>query len=134
LDAIAEVEGVMAQSNPGSKIETIHISTLRFLGEHDGPPERELKSRLIQLFRCEREIRKGYLAVVAYQDSGTPVVALCLSADAPSPTVVTKVGQIFHSTFASHQHLDLVFLSESQEAELAMCCTPFYCAGHSSTG
>src|SRR5262245_58493710 len=107
----------MPQPDPDSKMEQFHISGLRFLGGHDGPTERELKSRLIGLFWREKEIRRAYLAVVAYEESGGPSVGLCLRTDAPAATVAAKIGQIFYSMFASNQHMDVLFLSDSQEVE-----------------
>ena len=124
----------MSQPNPDSngRVEKIHVSELRFLCEQDGSPERELKSCLIQLFQDEGKIRKAYLARVAFDDSGTSAVVLCLCADSPSPTVVAKVDQIFGSMFGRGEHLDILFLSDEQEVELAKCCKPFHCADHSS--
>jgi hypothetical protein len=103
-------------------VEEIRLSQPRFLGEHDGPQERELKSRLVELFQCEGNISAAYLARVAYADDQKAVVALCLRAHRPNREVVGKVGQIFASTFVIHEHLDIMFLDGDQEGQLARCC------------
>jgi hypothetical protein len=96
------------------------------LREQDGPPERELKSRLIELFRREKGVRAAYLARVVYADDQENAVALCLRADRLGGNVIGKVGEIFAALFGAHEHLDTLFLDEAQEAELAKCCTPFW--------
>jgi SseB protein C-terminal domain len=106
--------------------EEVRISGVRFLKEHDGPPERELKGRLIELLQREETIRAAYLAQVVYAGNQTPVVALCLRADRPDRDVVGKVGEIFSSMFVARQHLDILFLDDGQEAQLAGCCRAFW--------
>jgi len=36
------------------------------------------------------------------------------------------VGKIFAYMFGGHEHLDIIFLSKMQEAELAIVCKPFF--------
>ena len=101
---------------------------LRFLGEQDGVPERELKVRLSTLFSefSENGVHKAYLARVKYEDS-TEAVALCVSSHYGAiETTVERVGSIFAEMFGPQEHLDIIVLDESQEAELAMCCSPFF--------
>jgi hypothetical protein len=101
----------------------IKVPQLRFLGEQDGPAERELKSRLAEIF--DQGISAAYLARVAYGEKSF-AVALCLrSYLGPDRGLIKTVAKIFASMFGSHEHLDIIFLSEAQEAELAMVCNPF---------
>jgi hypothetical protein len=117
-----EIEGIDMKSS-----EEFGVGRLRFTGEQDGSPERELKSRLVQLFGCEQSICRAYLARVAYGDSASSAVALCLRAPSGVGSgVVDKVGKVFASIFANREHLDIVFVNEIREGELAKCCRPFF--------
>ena len=107
--------------------EEIQVPKLRFLGEQDGEPERELKDRLIEFFQCDQTISRAYLVRVAYSDVSAPVVGLCLHSEfGPDRGVVNKIGKIFASMFGSHEHLDIIFLDDKQEYELAKVCSPFF--------
>jgi hypothetical protein len=121
----------MSWFNPKSKKrpEEIRVPQLRFLGEQDGPPERELKSRLAEFFGRDQTVSTAYLARVAYGKKSF-AIALCLRSHfGPYSGLVEKVGKIFASMFGGHEHLDIIFLSEAQEAELVMVCKPFFQAG-----
>lgn len=118
----------MSLLNPKSKkhLEEIQVPHIRFLGEQDGPPERELKSRLSDFFQRNQSITKAYLAQVAYEDK-TFAVALCIrSRVGPDRGLAQTVGGIFASMFGDHEHLDIIFLSEAQETELVIVCKPFF--------
>ena len=122
----------MSRFNPESKknAEELQVPQLRFLGEQDGPPERELKFRLAQFFQSDQRVATAYLARVAYGGESF-AVALCLRARfGPDRSLVENVGKIFASIFGGHEHLDIIFLSEMQEAELAIVCKPFFQAGN----
>ena len=110
-------------------IEQIRIPAIRFLGEQDGPVERELKSRLSELFAREDTIATAYLARVHYRDSPTDSIALCLRADVAQRDVVAdKVGVVFASLFNEKEHLDIMFLEEEMESAVSECCRNFYAA------
>ena len=118
----------MSRFNPASKKnpEEFQVPQLRFLGEQDGPPERELKCRLAEFFERDKTVNKAYLARVAY-GAESFAVALCLRAQlGPDRGLAERVGKIFASMFGGHEHLDIIFLSEIQEAELASVCKPFF--------
>lgn len=117
----------MSRLNPTSKNpEKFQLTELRFLGEQDGPPERELKFRLAQLFHSNKNVTTAYLARVSYGPESF-AVALCLRARSGADRgLVEKVGKIFASMFGGHEHLDIIFVDEVQEAELASICTPFF--------
>jgi SseB protein C-terminal domain len=121
----------MSQFNPTSKkdAEEFQVPQVRFLGEQDGAPERELKCRLAQFFQSDQSITTAYLARVAYGDECF-AVALCLRAQlGPDRDLAGKVGKIFASLFGGHEHLDIIFLSKIQEAELVSVCKPFFATG-----
>ena len=120
----------MSWFNPKSKKhpEEIQVPQLQFLGEQDGPPERELKSRLAEFFRRDQSVNTAYLARVAYGDTSLAVTLCLRSQFGPDRGLAEKVGTIFASMFGGHEHLD-IFLSEAQEAELMKVCKPFFQAG-----
>ncbi len=121
----------MSRFNPASKKdpEELQVPQLRFLGEQDGPPERELKCRLAEFFERDKTVNRAYLARVAY-GAKSFAVALCFRAQlGPDRGLAGEVGKIFASIFGGHEHLDIIFLSELQEAELAIVCNPFFQSG-----
>jgi len=107
-----------------------------FLGEQDGIPERELKTRLIELFKQTKRVSRAYLAIVRYDLRSPLAIALCLQGrGAPDPGLVKEIGKIFASMFAGRQHLDIMFLeSPKQTEELSKVCSPFYAIGSSGDG
>jgi hypothetical protein len=107
--------------------QRIDVPQILFVGEQDGPPERELKTRLIAFFQRDASVRSAYLAQVAYRESSAISVALCLGTQfGRDPGLAEKVGRIFASMFGGREHLDIVFLSDVQEAELAKKCPRFF--------
>ncbi len=109
-------------------VQEFRTSEVRFLREQDGPAERELKGYLIALFQREEGARAAYLVQVAYADDQENAVALCLRADRPNHDAIGKIGQIFSTMFGAHEHLDILFLDDAQEAQLARCCSAFWSA------
>ena len=100
---------------------------LRFLGEQDGPPERELKAIFAAAFRRTPAVRSAYLARVAYGEDAGGGVALCVRSDAPEDeSLVGRVGAVFAERIDPGARLDVIFLTEEQEREVASVCPPFY--------
>ncbi len=104
----------------------MRVPEVQFLGEQDGKPERLLKGRLAESLKYRGEVQRAYLAQVISGDQAG--VALCIKArhGAADANLVREVGSIFASIFAKQAHLDILFLSESQEAALRDVCAPFY--------
>jgi hypothetical protein len=103
------------------------VSGIRFLREQDGKPERALKDRLVESFKQRDEVLGAYLAQVRLSDQS--VVALCLKTrHGPDPNIVREVGAIFGGLFVTQEHLDVLFLNETQESALRNVCIPFYVA------
>ena len=65
----------MAPDPEPSRHEKLTIFKVEFVGEQDGPPERELKLRLVMLFENEPSVRRAYLARVRYENASTTDVA-----------------------------------------------------------
>jgi hypothetical protein len=115
---------------------------VQFVGEQDGAPERELKDRLAGSLR-PMGVQKAYLAVVSYAERKGPqnadgdgvapelTVALCLSvSDAATEKgeIVQRASHDFAAMFGPTQHMDIIFLTDQQEAALKKVCQPFYIA------
>jgi hypothetical protein len=107
--------------------ERFQAPRIRFTSEQDGQPERELKNRLAQMFRSKKTVSKAYLARVSFDGFAPDSVAVCICAFHGFETdIIEGTQQIFSSMFAKSEHLDIVFLNDAQEKELASCCQPFY--------
>ena len=103
----------------------IHVPGVRFLREQDGNPERLLKSRLLESLKQRAGVQHAYLAQIS--SGGQSGVALCLKTDhGPDPNLVREIGAIFAAILGGHEHLDILFLNETQESALRRVCAPFY--------
>ena len=103
-------------------------SAVEFIGEQDGPPERELKSELGRIFASRREVARAFLVRVRYPGTSDVVVALAISAP-EDPGLADQVGQVFWRMFSRGACLDITFLKPDAEAQVARVCMPFYTAG-----
>jgi hypothetical protein len=109
--------------------QEIQVSTVHFVCEQDGPPERMLKQKLTGFFARDKSVKAAYLAKVGYGDQNNEGVALCLRTEfGPDKGMASKIGTIFASLFGAQEHLDLLFVDEKQESELKRVCPPFF--GH----
>jgi hypothetical protein len=116
-----------SNSSSRKKYEEVVALKIRFLGEQDGPPERFLKSKLAEFFRRDGSVNKSYLAKVSYGEGKNAGVILGLQTQfGPDKGMVEKIGAIFAVVFNPKEHLDIVFLTDSQEAELSKVCKPFF--------
>ncbi len=104
--------------------ETEVVGRIRFLQEQDGIPEREFKEAVVPVLK--RAVQRAYLARIQYADTGTNAVALCLRATGSEEPLVKAIGAVFSPIFGARQHLDIIFLNEDQERELAGVCRPFF--------
>ena len=113
--------------------EVLQQPEIRFVCEQDGMHERELKAALEPELAMSGNARRAYLARVEYDKPNAYEVALCIRG--PEDTeLVRRVGARFATLAGRNVHLDIVFLSESQEAELRNVCAPFYAAGQQAVG
>ena len=109
--------------------EQFHIRAVRFVGEQDGTPERELKQALQVLLSEAATVSRAYLARLQYDDAAGDHVALCLAATTASPDLARRIASEFSRRFNASVHLDIMFLSPQQEAECKKVCRQFYEAG-----
>jgi hypothetical protein len=97
---------------------------IRFLCEQDGDPERELKALLAPKL-APSDVKRAYLARVEYDDPSAYEVALCVRG-VEDPSLVRTVASQFAAVFGADKHLDIIFLTDAQEEELARVCGSFY--------
>lgn len=113
------------KSSPPKHPQEIRVPRVRFLGPKDGPPEQMLKERLSEFFKRDRSVLTAYLALVDFD--GQTSVALCLKTQfGPDRGLTEKIGAIFKTIFNAEVHLDIMFPSAAQEAELVQVCKPFF--------
>jgi hypothetical protein len=105
--------------------QAIYPSDIHFLREQDGEPERLLKAQLVESFRHRDEVQRAYLAQISSDNQSG--VALCLrTRHGPDLNILREVGAIFARLFGRQEHLDILFLKETQESVLRNVCNPFY--------
>lgn len=99
----------------------------KFMGEQDGPSERDLKARFVELFRQEPTVERAYLALADHGDgTGIHVTLAIKSSGGEDLSLVRKLQGIFSAMFNSQEHLDTMFIREDQEHQLREVCAPFY--------
>ena len=109
------------------KSEEVRVREVRFLGEQDGPSERLLKEKLADFIRRDRSITRAYLARGDFGKGRDASVVLGLRTQfGPDKGMVEKIGAIFASVFNPKEHMDIMFLTDSQEVQLAKACKPFF--------
>jgi hypothetical protein len=104
---------------------------IRFVCEQDGLPERDLKAALIPELRRSGSVQRAYLARVQYGDDNPMDVALCIRGP-EDPELVRRVCARFAELFNTEVYLDILFLSDIQEDELARICKSFYGAPYAA--
>ncbi|MBI5650773.1 MAG: enhanced serine sensitivity protein SseB C-terminal domain-containing protein [Chloroflexi bacterium] len=110
-----------------SPLDNFNVPQIQFLGEQDGVPERQLKTKFINLFKKNDKIKTAFLAIVSYDDAKTYSIALCLDVPTGADEEIAKqIWKIFSSMFGTHEHLDIVFVSTHQVQQLLNVCKPFY--------
>jgi hypothetical protein len=103
------------------------VSTVNFLAEQDGPPERELKQALAEAFAQIGSVATAYLALVDYGRPDEQNVALCIATDEADPAeIVATAGRVFHSMFSSEASLDILPLSKEAQSRISLVCPPFF--------
>jgi hypothetical protein len=108
------------------KAEARNEPKVNFVCEQDGITERALKSSLADLFASVPNVQRAYLVRVDYGDPLAYEVALCICPSDPDEALVKEVEKIFAVHFGPTQHMDIVFLGEDKERDVAKICNPFY--------
>jgi hypothetical protein len=99
----------------------------RFVGEQDGPSERDLKASFDEFFRSAPMVERAYLARAEHGDGTGVHVTLAIKCSCGEDKfLVSKLAKIFATMFGSHEHLDINVRTGRPRAEMRVVCTPFY--------
>ena len=107
----------------------IVVPKVQFLGEQDGPPERELKLKLQAVLAKEPSVESAYLARVAYGDDSLPngvALGVVATDNRRDEKIATAILKVFGQMYNKSQYLDVVFLSPEKQKEIAAVCKTFY--------
>lgn len=100
---------------------------VRFVGQQDGPIEKDFTSRLSAFFEQKKANLAAYLCRVHYGDPSQVSVAICLaSPDGQQIEIVDGISLIFREMFGQHEHVDIMFIGEEQVLSIEQVCRPFY--------
>lgn len=103
----------------------VRPTSIKFIGEQDGPRERMLKAALVLLFQAYSVVKRAYLACLDIGQGFT--VGLCIKADPlPDLSYPDKISEIFMKVMGPGGYLHIVFLTDDQEIEVGRVCQPFY--------
>jgi hypothetical protein len=105
------------------------VPALRFVGEQDGNPERELKTVWAATLAKTPGVTRAFLALAVAGDDAQPNVLLCICPrTAEQRTLVEQLAAPFHTMFDADQHVDIVFLDAAQESDVSRVAKPFFSA------
>jgi SseB protein C-terminal domain len=107
-------------------IEHFPTPKLVFLGEQDGVPERRLKNAVSELLRRDRDVTRAYLARVVYDGKINGVILGLLTEYEDSEKLIKQISDIFKTIFNADAQLDMIFLSDEQNAAISRVCPAFY--------
>ena len=100
---------------------------VEFLGGQNGSVEDMVKRDLTLEFATRPDIRRAYLARVAFPPQTETALAVCILSKRPDDqAVVARVGDILRRRFAKEAALEILFLTPEQDVELARVCRPFF--------
>lgn len=113
---------------PGKKPQKLTYVVTKFVAEKkDGPSERDLKARIVELFHHEPAVERAYLALAEHDDeTGAHVTLAIKCSSGQDPALVRKLMDIFGEMFNAQEHLDVIFVRPDEERQLRNVCAPFY--------
>ncbi|MGQ0592132.1 MAG: enhanced serine sensitivity protein SseB C-terminal domain-containing protein [Gammaproteobacteria bacterium] len=109
------------------ELDSFTGSKVRFVAEQLGIPENDLKEEIVRKFKDHSRVSRAYLAQVDYDEAKYFDVALCIFLEhSEGEKLANDIASSFRRMFGPHEHLDILFLSDSQETELRKVCCPFF--------
>jgi len=91
--------------------------------------EQELKSELSGCFSNHASVFFAYLARVSYIEKPGVNISLCIFSETPDRRVLLPcIEDIFRKRFHATQHMDIIFLPQSQLSAINEVAKPFYTA------
>lgn len=114
----------------GRDFRTLPRREITFSCEQDGPPERQLKAELTELFARHETIERAYLVRGLSKGSGAVGVYLCIkSKNLRNHTIVRQTADVFGRIFSAEQSLDILFLTNEEEHRVRKVCSAFFETG-----
>lgn len=109
------------------KLDSFTSGGIRFIAEQIGVPENEFKESIVRLFRNRGRPLRAYLAQIEYNEGKDFSVVLCVASEnGEDEKLANDIALIFSRMFGVHEHMDILFLIESQEVKLRKVCCPFF--------
>lgn len=109
-------------------VTEIRATKLEFLGEQDGPIERDLKARWLPILSANADISRAFLARATYQDGALHVVLGLCSKKQADLALINALRIPYAALMHKDCPLDMSFLNKEQECQLEKVCAPFYTA------
>jgi SseB protein C-terminal domain len=107
--------------------EQFKTRNIAFVGEQDGPTERELKRAVAAILKRALSIECVFLLKVLYEPERETKMALVMEETREQEEqIVDSVERIFKGLFDESQSLDFLFLTGEQTAQLRSVTEPFY--------
>lgn len=120
-------------SGDNKRLDSFIGSKVRFIAEQIGISESEFKEEIVRLFQNQNRRLRAYLAQVEYDKAKDFNVTLCISLEhGEDEKLANDIASVFRRMFGPHEHLDILFLSYSQEVEIRKVCCPFFTANRFS--
>ncbi len=108
-------------------MESYRSKRVTFLGEQDGPSEKDLKVALNSCLTRNEEIKAAYLLRISLSETPGIQVALCIYPEVNDrDTLLQCIGASFSQLFKPVEHLDILFLDDKQKAEADTVAKPFF--------
>jgi hypothetical protein len=102
------------------------VRKIQYLAEQDGPIEQQLKAEWRDVLQ-RLSVPSAYLVRVQLPELSTSSVALMLSkGPLDDAKVVAALMPSFKTTMAASQFVDIIFMTQQQEAEVVKVCKPFW--------
>jgi hypothetical protein len=109
-------------------VTEVQTPTVRFVGEQDGPIERDLKAKWLLILANSPQIRRAFLVRATYADQTQHVILALASTGGPDLTLVEALRVPYAALFSRDCPLDMTFVGASQQSDIEKVCPPFYTA------
>lgn len=114
--------------------EKIRLGEFRFVGEQNGLSAQILKQKLAEFFERDKSVIRAYLVSKSDTESSRGTVLVLHTEFGPDEGLVHKIAAIYAPIFEDREHMDIMFLSSEQEAQIAANCAPFFNKTHGPRG
>lgn len=107
--------------------KSFRVRAIDYVSEQDGPPERDLKTALGELFVASDEVQAAFLLRVRLPKATQESVMLVVRApDADRRRLVKRITHVFQQHFGSNVSLDISFMTLDDVARAEMVASAFY--------